>query len=79
MFFLGILGLIVICLEISQISKLKKTKSLLEFDIEELESNKQFLNLTNEDYESKIAKMRGTLRALTKESFNGLSIEKAIL
>ena len=70
MFFLGILGLIAICLEISQISKLKKTKSLLEFDIEELESNKQILNLTNEDYESKIAKMRGTLRALTEESFN---------
>ena len=70
MFFLGILGLIAICLEISQISKLKKTKSSLEFDIEELESNKQILNLTYEDYESRINKMRGTLRALTEESFN---------
>lgn len=70
MFFLGILGLIIICLEIYQISKLKKTKSLLELNIEDLESNKQTLNLTNKDYESKIAKMRGTLRALTEQSFN---------
>jgi len=70
MFFLGILGLIAVCLEISQISKLKKTKSTLELDIDELECNKQYLDLTNEDYESKIDKMRGTLRALTEESFN---------
>ena len=70
MFFLGVLGLIAICLEISQITKLKKTKSLLELDIDELESNKQFLDLTAEDYETKIDKMRSTLRALTEESFN---------
>lgn len=59
-----------VCLEISQISKLKKTKSKLELDIDELETNKQYLDLTNDDYESKIDKMRGTLRALTEESFN---------
>ena len=69
MFFLGILGLIAICLEIYQITKFKKTKSLLELDIAELESNKQFLDLTAKDYETKIDKMRSTLRALTEESF----------
>lgn len=69
-FFLGILGLTVICLEFSQILKLKKTKSLLEFNIEKLESDKQSLILTNEDYESKIDKMRSTLKALTEESFD---------
>ena len=70
MFFLGVLGLITVCLEISQITKLKKTKSLLELDIDELESNKQFLDLTVEDYETKIDKMRSALRTLTEESFN---------
>ena len=43
---------------------------MLELDIDELETNKQYLDLTNDDYESKIDKMRGTLRALTEESFN---------